>query len=99
MLAQNDQFVGLDGGGGALGHLVQTQIKNLAGQGMPQTADQNHVLHIQVALDRPGIDRPHGTGVLHIHAVDHAQGPGLNHVAANHADLGVGHGGVGQALG
>jgi hypothetical protein len=97
-VAQVDQLVGLDRDRDGLRHFFPRQVEDFAGRRGADRGDQHHVLLRQVGLDFLGDHLAHGAGVLEVDAIDHADRPRGDEIAAGDAQESAGHRRVGQAL-
>jgi len=96
--ADQHQLVGFERDRGAGRHVLDLQVEGLAGGRKSKRRHQHQRVRLQRPHDRLGIDPAHHTGVLKVDPIDDADRPRQHEVAADHADLAVGHRRVGQAL-
>ena len=80
---QENQLFRLQSHGHFLRSFAHAQIEGFTAVRMPQRADKHHRAAIQAQTDFFCVDFADGTGIAHVHAVDHAQRTGCNKVAAS----------------
>ena len=83
--AEQQQLVGVEVDGGAGGDVLAGQVEDLPGGRIPQRREQDDAAFIQLAVDALAVNAPHFAGVVIVDAIDHANRPRGDEVAAGDA--------------
>src|SRR5690606_6047684 len=79
---EQQQLVGLKVNGRASGDVLAGQVEDFPGGRIAQRRKQHDAAFIELTIDALAVDAPHFAGVLVVDALDHADGPRGNEIAA-----------------
>ena len=99
LLDHENQFFRFQGNGDVGGQFFHGQIEGLAGQRIADGRQQHQLAVVEAGADGGAVGAAHLAGVLHVHAIEHAQRLGGDEVAAGHAQVGAVHWRIGHAHG